>query len=114
MENEMGEIDNLRKAIEPGTPVIVNLQNPREKVWGIMRELNAAGVFVRGIDLNTFDDWVKMIVRGERNMGLTHVFFPMWRIERVSLDESIDDIASLADQFYARVGLTVAEYLDRD
>ena len=110
----MGEIDNSRKGIEPGTPVIVNLQNPREKVWGIMRELNAAGVFVRGIDLNTFDDWVKMIVRGERNMGLTHVFFPMWRIERVALDESIDDIASLADQFYTRVGLTVAEYLDRD
>jgi hypothetical protein len=101
-------------AITPGATVIVNLHSPREKMWGILRELNAAGVFVRGIDLNTFDDWVQMIVRGERNMGLTHVFFPMWRIERVSLDESVDDIASLADQFYSRVGLTVEEYLDTD
>ena len=100
--------------IEPGAPVIVNLHSPREKVWGVLRELNAAGVFVRGIDLNTFDDWVQMIVRGERNMGLTHVFLPMWRVERVALDESVDDIPSLAAQFYARVGLTVSEYLDSD
>jgi hypothetical protein len=111
---DMGEIEQSRTEIVPGAPVIINLHSPREKVWGVMRELNPAGVFVRGIDLNTFDDWVQMIVRGERNMGLTHVFFPMWRIERVSLDESVDDIASLADQFYTRVGLTVEKYLDRD
>lgn len=100
--------------LSAGAPVIVYLHSPREKVWGILGELNAAGVFVRGIDLNTFDDWVQMIVRGERNMALTHVFLPMWRIERVALDESVDDIASLADQFYSRVGLTVEEYLDTD
>lgn len=100
--------------ISPGAPVIVYLHSPREKIWGILRELNAAGAFVRGIELTTFEDWVQMIVRGERNMGLTHVFLPMWRIERISLDQSVDDIPSLADQFYSRVGLTVAEYLDAD
>jgi hypothetical protein len=110
----MAEIENSNIGIAPGAPVIVNLQSPREKVWGVLRELTPAGVFVRGIDLNTFDDWVQMIVRGERNMGLTHVFLPMWRVERVSLDESVDEIPSLAAQFYARVGLTVSEYLDAD
>jgi hypothetical protein len=110
----MSETGNSGTGIVPGAPVIVNLQNPKEKVWGVLRELNAAGVFIRGIDLNTFEDWVQMIVRGERNMGLTHVFLPMWRVERVSLDESVDDIPSLAAQFYARVGLTVSEYLDGD
>jgi hypothetical protein len=110
----MGESHSSRVGIEPGCPVVVNLHSPREKVWGVLRELNAAGVFVRGIDLNTFDDWVQMIVRGERNMGLTHVFLPMWRVERVALDESVDEIPSLAAQFYTRVGLTVNEYLDGD
>jgi hypothetical protein len=100
--------------LEPGAPVIVYLHSPREKIWGVLRELDSAGVFIRGIDLNTFDDWVQMIVRGERNMGLTHVFLPMWRVERVSLDESVDDIQSLASQFHARVGLTFNEYLDTD
>lgn len=110
----MAEIENSATGIEPGAPVIVNLHSPREKIWGLLRELNTAGVFVRGIDLNTFDSWVQMIVRGERNMGLTHVFLPMWRVERMSLDESLDEIPSLADQFYSRVGLTVNEYLDSD
>ena len=110
----MAEIENSGTGIGPGAPVIVSLHSPREKIWGVLRELNAAGVFVRGIDLNTFDDWVQMIVRGERNMGLTHVFVPMWRVERVTLDESVDEIPSLAARFQSRVGLTVSEYLDAD
>lgn len=111
----MAEIGDLSSAgIVTGSPVIVNLHSPREKVWGVLRELNAAGVFLRGIDLNTFDDWLRMVVRGERNLGLTHVFLPMWRVERVALDESVDDIPSLAAQFYVRVGLTLNEYLDSE
>jgi hypothetical protein len=111
---EMADNENSSIGIEPGAPVIVNLHSPREKIWGVLRELTGAGVFVRGIDLNTFDDWVQMIIRGERNMGLTHVFLPMWRVERVALDESVDEIPSLAAQFYRRVGLSVNEYLDGD
>jgi hypothetical protein len=110
----MSEIENPGIGIEPGAPVLVNLHSPREKIWGVLRQLNPAGVFVRGIDLNTFDDWVQMVVRGERNMGLTHVFIPMWRVERVALDESVDEIPSLAAQFYSRVGLTLNEYLGTD
>jgi hypothetical protein len=91
--------------------VVVYLHTPKERLWGILLELTASGVFLRGIDLNTFDDWTQMIVRGERNIGLTHMFLPMWRIERVTLDESIDDIQSLADRFWSRVGLTIGEYL---
>lgn len=111
----MAEIEDPSSlGIISGSPVVVNLHSPREKVWGVLRELNAAGVFLRGIDLNTFEDWVQMVVRGERNMGLSHVFLPMWRVERVALDESIDDIPSLAAQFFSRVGLTLSEYLDSD
>lgn len=97
--------------ITPGSPVIVYLHSPREKLWGLMYELNTAGVFLRGIDLNAFDDWTAMIVRGERNIGLSHVFVPMWRVERLSLDETIDDLPSMADRFLQRVGITVNEYL---
>ncbi len=108
----MAEIEHSGGGIEPGAPVIVYLHSPREKTWGLLLELRSAGIFIRGIDLNTFDDWVKMIVSGDRNMGLTHVFVPMWRVERIVLDESVDEIPSLAARFFARVGLTVNEYLD--
>jgi hypothetical protein len=100
--------------LETGSPVVVYLHSPREKIWGILGELNSSGIFVRGIDLNTFDDWVQMIVRGERNMGLTYVFLPMWRVERVSLDETIDEIPSMSDMFCSRVGITIREYLGLD
>jgi hypothetical protein len=109
----MADIEDSSGAGIPfGSPVTVYLHSPREKVWGILRELNVAGAFVRGIDLNSFDVWTQTVVRGERNIGLTNVFFPMWRIERISLDETVDDIPSLADQFLARVGLSIDEYLD--
>ncbi|HXG92439.1 MAG TPA: hypothetical protein VNN73_08735 [Blastocatellia bacterium] len=98
-------------AIEHGSPVVVYLHSPREKVWGVLGDITLAGVYIRGIDVNTFDEWTQMIVRGERNIGLTKVFVPMWRVERVSLDETLDDIPSLADTFYSRVGLTIHEYL---
>ncbi len=107
----MSDYHDYPTGLLPGSPVIVYLHSPREKLWGLLRGLDAAGVFLRGIDLNTFDDWVQMIIRGERNIGLTQVFFPMWRVERIALDETIDDIPSMSDQFFNRVGLTVEEYL---
>ena len=108
----MSEMDQTIYArITAGAPVIVNLHSPREKVWGVLYELNAAGVFLRGIDLNTFDEWMQVIVRGERNIGLNHVSLPMWRVERIALDETLDDIPSMADRFYQRVGISVHEYL---
>jgi hypothetical protein len=97
--------------ISSGSPVVIYMHSPREKLWGVLDEISLAGVYIRGIDLNTFDEWTQMIVRGEGGIGLSHVFLPMWRIERVSLDERVDDIPSMADTFYSRVGLTIHEYL---
>jgi hypothetical protein len=98
-------------ALAAGSPVVLYLHSPREKMWGVLDEISLAGVYLRGIDLNTFDSWTQMIVRGERGINLSHVFLPMWRVERVSLDETVDEIPSLADTFHSRVGLTIHEYL---
>ena len=96
----------------PGSPVIVYLHSPKEKMWGVILELNSSGVYLCGIDLNTFDDWLRTIIRGERNIGPSQVFLPMWRVERVAADETLDEIPSMADQFLQRVGLTITDYLD--
>ena len=58
-------------------PIVVNLQNPREKYWGIMLSIDGAGVNVRGIDLNSFEDWIREVAKGEGTMGLSTVFFPI-------------------------------------
>lgn len=100
--------------IQEGMAVVINLHSPREKIWGVLADLSPAGVQIRGIDLNTFDDWVKMVTQNERNIGLTYIFFPMWRIERISLDETVGDILSLQEIFQARVGLSLYEYLGNE
>jgi hypothetical protein len=98
--------------IQPGSFVITHLQNPKEKFWGLLVDLTASGVTVYGLDLNSFEDWTRMIVSNGRNIGLTAIFIPMWRIERVTLDQTIDDLLSLQAQFEVRVGIPLKDYLD--
>lgn len=94
------------------SPVIVSLQNPKEKIWGVLLSLNTSGVTLRGIDLNSFEDWSRQVAAGEEMMGLSTVFVPMHRVERVLLDETQGRVSSCADTFTARVGKTVHRYLN--
>jgi hypothetical protein len=91
--------------------VLVNLQNPKEKFWGVILSVRSSGITVRGIDLNSFDDWSRGVAKGDRDMGLSTTFFPIHRVERVSLDESLGSVLSLAETFEARVGQDLWTYL---
>ena len=91
--------------------VVVNLQNPREKVWGVLISIQSSGLTVQGIDLNSFDDWSRSVARGEGEMGLSTIFFPGHRIERVHLDETIGSVLSFAKLFEERTGQDVWSYL---
>ena len=44
-----------------GSIVVVNLQSPRERFFGKLVKISAAGETVRGIDLNAFDDWIRHV-----------------------------------------------------
>ena len=97
--------------IEPGAAVVIVLHSPREKCWGVLDEVNAAGVFLRGLDLNAFDDFLSALAHDEPFIGLTDLFFPMWRVERLTRDESAGGIPSLAEQFEKRTGRNINEVL---
>jgi hypothetical protein len=92
--------------LEPGAAVVVVLHSPREKCWGVLGEISAAGVFMRGIDLNAFDDWIHAVKNDEPFMGLGDQFFPMWRVERMSRDENSGGVPSMAEQFEVRTGVS--------
>ncbi|HEX8098541.1 MAG TPA: hypothetical protein VF507_10910 [Pyrinomonadaceae bacterium] len=102
------------KGIESGSSVVIVLHSPREKCWGVLGEISAAGVFVRGIDLNAFDDWGAAVAHGEPFMGLADLFFPMWRVERINRDEASGGVPSLSEQFERRTGRQVREFLEDD
>lgn len=97
--------------IRPGACVIVSLQEPKEKFWGLLEEINAAGVFLRGIDLSSFDELLSMLSRGDEGIYPASMFFPLRRLERILLDESAGNIQSLAQHFEQRTGLQVTEFL---
>ncbi len=93
--------------------VIAYLQTPKERFWGIVLSLNPTGLTLRGVDLATFDDWTRQVASGEEpSIGLTTMFIPMARIEKLILDESTGSAMSFSDQFLARVGRSVKEYLE--
>jgi len=92
--------------------VIVSLHTPREKIWGELIALNSAGITMRGIDLNSFNDFVTQILHPEGDrVGLPTLFFPMQRVERVSLDEPSGSIPSLGDVFEQKTGRSLKDYL---
>ena len=97
------EIDNI---------VIVSLNAPKEKMWGRLVALHAAGITIQGIDLNGFDDWVRQVLEAEPEVVTpTTVFYPMHRVERIAQDDSSGSIPSVSQRFLGRVGISLLDYL---
>jgi hypothetical protein len=97
-------------AFAAGTIVLITLNNPREKFWGAILDLTPAGISIRGIDLNSFDDFIAQL-RGGEHVGPAAVFFPMHRVERVELDVRNGEIPSLQERFTDKCGRSPASLL---
>ena len=101
-----------REAIEPGSIIIVYLVNPNEKYWGVLESLTQTGITVRAINLSSFEDWLRSVVSDLKpTLGLATVFFPLFRVERMFLDEEVGEVESLSQSFERRVGRSVEEVL---
>lgn len=97
----------------PGSLVLAFLHSPKERVWGVLKGIDAAGVWLDGIDLASFEDWARQVVREEGPaMGLSTVFYPMVRVQKILLDRAAPGQPSLADRFRELVGIDVEEYLE--
>jgi hypothetical protein len=89
--------------------VLVTLNNPREKFWGMVLSLDQAGACLRGIDLLSIDDFSRLVKSGEAASPAV-VFFPMHRVERIELDARSGEIPSLAEQFAAKAGIEAEKF----
>jgi hypothetical protein len=100
------------EGFEKSSLVIVNLVNPKEKFFGVLSALSAAGVTMRAINLDSFDDWLRQIARDdEPDLDLLTMFVPLVRVERIFLDEPTGAIKSYAQRFEDVVGRSLGEYL---
>jgi len=65
-----------------------------------------------GIDLASFEDWCRQVsARAESAIGLTTMFFPMTRLEKVILDEASGESRSLRQRFEDVVGIPVEDHI---
>lgn len=95
-----------------GELVIVHLREPTEKFWGQLLRMDALGMWLRALNLSSFDDWLSEAAGGETvTMGLATMFLPMGRLERLFLDEQVGAVESYAQRFERRVGVSVLEHL---
>lgn len=96
--------------LSEGEVVTVVLREPREKVLGTLAEISQAGIFLRGIDLVYFEEWARAIRDGETYLPMQDLFYPMWRVERVSRDAESAGVPAMADQFKQITGKDLGEF----
>lgn len=89
-----------------GQLILITLNSPKEKFWGVMLALTPAGVSVRGVDLESLEDFIQMVKSGAAATAGV-VFFPMHRVQRIEEDDRNGDLPSLADQFRSKTGVDV-------
>ncbi len=98
--------------MDPGTLVLAHLTGPKEKYCGVLLSLNAAGVTIRGIEVESFDDWARQVRLGaDAELGAVTLFVPMHRIEKIFEDAHVGSVASYAERFFEIAGRDVRDVL---
>jgi hypothetical protein len=100
------------EGFEPNSLVIANLIAPKEKFYGVLRALSPAGVTMRAMNLDSFDDWIHQIARAEEaEIEMVTMFVPLSRVERIFLDEPAGMVKSYTQRFAQVVGHDILDYL---
>jgi methylmalonyl-CoA epimerase len=99
-------------AFPPGSAILLYLREPQERLWGILRHLDPAGVTVDGMDVGSFEGWMAEVERGESQpVGPSSLFFPMNRVDKVLLDRPSGPVPSMSERFRQRTGRSPEEVL---
>jgi len=94
-----------------GSLVILHLVQPTEKFWGVLLRLAPEGITVRGINVSSFDDWARAVARREGTLDLATMFVPLFRVERMFLDEQVGEVESYRQRFERMAGAPVEHHL---
>ncbi|MCP2519603.1 hypothetical protein NLD30_04045, partial [SCandidatus Aminicenantes bacterium Aminicenantia_JdfR_composite] len=88
--------------------IVVYLQNPKEVYWGKLISLKMEGIQIRGLNINSFNEWLRKI----DPFSLSTIFFPMPRVEKILLDESSGETLSFKEQVEKITKKSITEFFD--
>jgi hypothetical protein len=101
--------------IGPGACVVAYLGTPREQIFGVVVALEVSGITMRGITLESVDDWLRELARdrggGQTTFGLSLTFYPMHRVEKIVIDETAHGSESIRERFQRRTGIAFEEHV---
>lgn len=99
--------------MESGNIVILNLQDPREKIIGKLLAISPSGITIKGVDVNSFNDWMKQFTHKQTTSIISPgtVFFPMHRVVSCYLDENMGEVPSFSSQFKERTKKEIVKIL---
>lgn len=102
----------MTEDLQPNAIILLNLVNPKEKFWGVLRSITPVGVTLRGINIDSFEEWVRQIGRAEElTLGLVTMFVPLFRVERIFVDEPVGPVRSYSQFFEEIVGMSPSKFL---
>ncbi len=99
------------KNIEVNSLVIAYLESPKERYFGIVLSMREAGIVLRGMRVESFDDWLREVAKGRGGSSVSTFFFPWRRVEKLILDEDKEEVLSFAETFKRRTGRCVKDFL---
>jgi hypothetical protein len=113
MMNKRGEkAPKSSKAAAIGKMVVLYLKEPREKLWGILLETETAGVWFRGLELNSFEDYAHQEASAKGPLVAPNTLFvPYLRVEKIVVDEDAGSLPSLSTRFLRVTGLKAATHI---
>jgi hypothetical protein len=92
--------------------VVAYLREPREQSWGLLLKLDGSGAWLRGIELGSFEAWVRQVAKGEAGfLGLSTFFVPLHRVEKLVADLPSGPVPSLAGRLEQVTGRPAGEFL---
>jgi len=101
-----------------GSCVVLYLAAPREQAFGVVLAMTTSGVVIRGMTLGSVEDWLRGLDAdaGEElaSSSLSTTFYPMHRIEKMSLDEAAHGTPPIHERFARRTGMSFVEVAMRD
>ena len=97
--------------MEQGDLVNLYLIDPIEKMWGRLVRIDVTGIILRGIDVSMIEPFRYQLRKEETVVYPQTSFWPMRRVQRMDLDEPMDELPSVIQSIMSSTGFSADEII---